>query len=99
VLVLPAKPTGFDHDLNPATLPVTAQDCAITKRAAFRHNWAATGKTAAGLAINAGWDMEILKLELSELATMDVDIDLTLTGFATGEMTEIEFRTFLFEPL
>jgi len=41
------------------------------------------------IALNAGWDMEILKLELSELATMDVDIDLTLTGFATGEIDVI----------
>ncbi len=41
------------------------------------------------IALNAGWDVEILKLELSELATMDVDIDLTLTGFSTGEIDVI----------
>jgi hypothetical protein len=41
------------------------------------------------IALNAGWDMEVLKLELSELATMDVDIDMTLTGFATGEIDVI----------
>ncbi|MBZ0215759.1 MAG: ParB N-terminal domain-containing protein [Fimbriimonadaceae bacterium] len=41
------------------------------------------------IALNAGWDVEILKLELSELATMDVDIDLTLTGFTTGEIDVI----------
>lgn len=41
------------------------------------------------IAFNAGWDVEILKLELSELATMDVNIDLTLTGFTTGEIDVI----------
>jgi hypothetical protein len=38
------------------------------------------------IALNAGWDLEILKLELGELASIDVDIDLTLTGFTTGEI-------------
>lgn len=38
------------------------------------------------IALNAGWDLEILKLELAELAVMDVDIDLSLTGFSTGEI-------------
>ncbi len=38
------------------------------------------------IALNAGWDLEILKLELGELASIDVDIDLTLTGFSTGEI-------------
>lgn len=41
------------------------------------------------IALNAGWDLEILKLELSELATLDVDIDPTLTGFSTGEIDVI----------
>src|SRR6478672_2515536 len=41
------------------------------------------------IALNAGWDLEILKLELSELASLDVDIDLTLTGFSTGEIDVI----------
>lgn len=38
------------------------------------------------IALGAGWDLEVLKLELGELAVMDMDIDLTLTGFATGEI-------------
>src|SRR5262249_19800788 len=38
------------------------------------------------IALNAGWDLEILQLELSELASLDVDIDPTLTGFTTGEI-------------
>jgi DNA modification methylase len=41
------------------------------------------------IALNAGWDLEILQLELGELATIDVDIDPTLTGFSTGEIDVI----------
>src|SRR6516165_3366716 len=41
------------------------------------------------IALNAGWDVEILQLELSELASLDVDIDATLTGFSTGEIDVI----------
>src|ERR1700694_3939863 len=36
------------------------------------------------IALNAGWDLEILQLELGELGSIDVDIDLTLSGFSTG---------------
>ena len=38
------------------------------------------------IALNAGWDLEILKLELAELGEMDIDIDLSLTGFSSGEI-------------
>jgi ParB-like chromosome segregation protein Spo0J len=41
------------------------------------------------IALNAGWDLEILQLELGELASIDVDIDPTLTGFSTGEIDVI----------
>jgi hypothetical protein len=41
------------------------------------------------IALNAGWDLEILQLELSELASLDIDVDLTLTGFSTGEIDVI----------
>ncbi len=41
------------------------------------------------IALKAGWDLEILKKELAELASMDVDIDPTLTGFSTGEIDVI----------
>lgn len=41
------------------------------------------------IALNAGWDMEILQQELGELASIDVDIDPTLTGFSTGEIDVI----------
>lgn len=36
------------------------------------------------IALNAGWDTEILKLELAELSLPDIDIDLGLTGFSLG---------------
>lgn len=38
------------------------------------------------IALNAGWDVEILRLELGEISAMDVDFDLALTGFASGEI-------------
>jgi DNA modification methylase len=41
------------------------------------------------IALNAGWDLEILQQELSELATIDVTIDPTVTGFTTGEIDVI----------
>src|SRR5258707_9563726 len=41
------------------------------------------------ITLNASWDLEILQLELSELASLDVDIDPTLTGFSTGEIDVI----------
>jgi hypothetical protein len=41
------------------------------------------------IALNAGWDLEILHLELGELASIDVDIDPNLTGFSTGEIDVI----------
>lgn len=44
------------------------------------------------IALNAGWDAEILKLELIELKEMpDEKIDLSLTGFSTGEIDTILF--------
>jgi ParB-like chromosome segregation protein Spo0J len=41
------------------------------------------------ISLNAGWDLEILQLELGELASIDVEIDPTLTGFSTGEIDVI----------
>ena len=38
------------------------------------------------IALNAGWDLEILKLELGDIGTLDVDFDVSLTGFASGEI-------------
>ncbi len=38
------------------------------------------------IALNAGWDVEILKLELADLSLPDIDIDLGLTGFSPGEI-------------
>jgi ParB-like chromosome segregation protein Spo0J len=41
------------------------------------------------IALGAGWDLELLKLELGELAVLDVDLDLALTGFSSGEIDVI----------
>ena len=38
------------------------------------------------IALNAGWDVEILKLELADLSLPEIDIDLSLTGFSSGEI-------------
>ena len=38
------------------------------------------------IALGAGWDLEILKVELAELS---VEIDLSLTGFSAGELDVI----------
>lgn len=38
------------------------------------------------IALNAGWDLEILKLELEDLSLPEFDIDLSLTGFSSGEI-------------
>jgi ParB-like chromosome segregation protein Spo0J len=42
------------------------------------------------LALNAGWDMPMLKLELQELDGLK--FDLNLTGFSTGELTTIFYE-------
>ena len=39
------------------------------------------------LALNAGWDDELLKLELGDLR--DLDFDLSLTGFSDDELAEL----------
>ncbi len=41
------------------------------------------------IALGAGWDLEILRLELAEIGTLDVTFDLSLTGFSTGEIDVI----------
>ena len=40
------------------------------------------------IALNAGWDSELLSIELGDLADLlpAIDIDLEITGFATGEI-------------
>jgi DNA modification methylase len=38
------------------------------------------------IALGAGWDVDLLKVELAELATLDVDFDLSVTGFSAGEI-------------
>lgn len=41
------------------------------------------------IALNAGWDIEILKLELADLSLPEFDMDLSLTGFSSGEIDVI----------
>jgi DNA modification methylase len=41
------------------------------------------------IALNAGWDMEILAAELAELSSMELDLDIDLTGFEMGEIDVI----------
>jgi DNA modification methylase len=41
------------------------------------------------IALGAGWDLDILKLELTELRSMDLDFNLSVTGFSTGELDVI----------
>ena len=38
------------------------------------------------LAENAGWDKQLLALELSYVAELDIDFDLMITGFETAEI-------------
>jgi ParB-like nuclease family protein len=38
------------------------------------------------IALNAGWDVDLLKLELKELADFEIGFDLSITGFSTGEI-------------
>ncbi len=38
------------------------------------------------LAENAGWDNELLAIELNYIAELDIDFDLTITGFETAEI-------------
>jgi len=38
------------------------------------------------IAANAGWDVEILKIELQELADLQLDFDIEVTGFSTAEI-------------
>ncbi len=45
------------------------------------------------IALNAGWDTEILKLELADLSMPDIDIDLGLTGFSPGEIDVVLSET------
>jgi DNA modification methylase len=41
------------------------------------------------IALGAGWDLDVLKSELTELQSLDLDFDLSVTGFSTGELDVI----------
>ncbi|MDP9412535.1 MAG: site-specific DNA-methyltransferase [Pseudomonadota bacterium] len=38
------------------------------------------------IALNSGWDVDLLRVELGELMSIDVEIDLSVTGFSGGEI-------------
>src|SRR6059058_6126372 len=41
------------------------------------------------LALNAGWDEELLALELKELSEADLDFSLDVTGFSIAEVDSL----------
>lgn len=38
------------------------------------------------IALNAGWDLGLLKTELGELSSFDLDFDVSVTGFSSGDI-------------
>jgi hypothetical protein len=38
------------------------------------------------IALGAGWDVDLLKVELGELSALEFGMDLTVTGFSSGEL-------------
>ena len=38
------------------------------------------------IALGAGWDLDLLKLELGELSALEFGMDLAVTGFSSGEL-------------
>lgn len=50
------------------------------------------------LAENAGWDYDVLAIELEYIHTLDIDLDLTVTGFETPEIDLIIGEAALDEP-
>lgn len=38
------------------------------------------------IALNSGWDVDLLRLELGELRSNDIEVDLGSTGFSSGEI-------------
>ena len=41
------------------------------------------------IALNASWDLDLLKQELGDLSQLEIDFDLSLTGFSVGEIDVI----------
>jgi hypothetical protein len=41
------------------------------------------------IALNAGWDTDLIKVELDELSRLELDFPLEITGFSTGEIDVI----------
>jgi hypothetical protein len=84
----------------PAAAPLTTAVSPIVPKGTHQHSaydpFATAVSSSAFVYISAalyraqcGLGFEILQLELGELASIDVDIDATLTGFSTGEIDVI----------
>ena len=41
------------------------------------------------IALGAGWDRDLLRLELADLSALDLDFDLAVTGFSAGELAAL----------
>lgn len=41
------------------------------------------------IALNSGWDVDLLRMEITDLMSMDIEIDLGVTGFTGGEIDVI----------
>jgi DNA modification methylase len=41
------------------------------------------------IALNAGWDTDLLKIEIESLKNIDIDFELDITGFSAGEIDVI----------
>ena len=50
------------------------------------------------LAENAGWDKELLAIEFNYLSRLDIDVDVTITGFETAEIDLIIDGQDVIEP-
>ena len=49
----------------------------------------AVGLNSIDAALNAGWDEELLALQLKELMEADIDFDVGLTGFSIAEVDQL----------
>ena len=74
---------------------MAAQQLGFSSVPAIRVEYLSTTKKRAlmladnKIALNAGWDMDILANELAELTSEEVDLDIDLTGFEMGEIDVI----------
>ena len=41
------------------------------------------------IALNGGWDQDLLRLEFANLSAIEIDLDLAVTGFSAGEIAVV----------